>query len=460
MVPRTRGRRGTMTTDEWALLRWNGGEHPRVTLGRLRDKYFAAQALRPVLVLGPQRSRKTTGVVIPTLLDWPGPAIVTSVRTDVIDATIRSRAARGSCWVFEPSGRYAKGRRTTGWNPLTDCGAWDDSIRTARWITEAGSVRGGVENGDFWAEKATQLLAPILLAAGANGNDMRDVMRWIKTGEITEVQALLTTTDNMVALEAFRAIVELDSRARDGVYATLTQIMAVYEYSEVIRSTVEGEFAVANLFDGRPNTLYLCAPPDEQEELAPLFTSLVRRVLREAYQLEAQGLAGPDSTTPLLVLLDEAGNIAPLQNLDTLATTAAGTGIQLVSVFHDLSQMTTIYGEAKARTIANNHSALLLLPGNRDPLTNQLLQQLLGEEKAQGWRDPYTGTSVSPSGGSPFRRLQPGTALCIYEHLSPLVLTLRSFSHDPTYEQVRRQSRVPVTEPQVDRSAGSLERPQ
>jgi len=425
--------------DEWSLLRYQGSGRPRVILGRLREKRFAAQELRPVLVLGPQRSRKTTGIVTPTLLDWPGPAIVTSVRTDVIDATISLREQIGVCTIFEPSGQYARGRTTTGWNPLGDCQNWDDSLRTARWLTEAAFVGTSLENGDFWGGKATSLLAPLLFAAGANGYTMADVIRWIRTVEQFEVRSLLQATANEEALNTFESIAAHDGRVRDSIYATLDQITAVYDYSNVMQSTTSSTLDVSKFFDGRSNTLYLCAPPDEQEEFAPLFTSLVRRVLREAYRREAMGLS--DNDRPLLVLLDEAGNIAPLANLDTLATTAAGTGIQLVSVFHDISQMATIYGDAKARTIANNHSALMLLPGNRDSMTSGLLSDLLGEETAQGWRDPVTGRPGATT-GSPFRRLTPGTALCIYEHLSPLVLSLRSSSHDEDLLRLTNESRA------------------
>ena len=418
-----------MDTDEWELLRYVGSGEPRVTLGKLRGRSFAAQPLRPVLVLGPQRSRKTTGIVIPTLLDWPGPAIVTSVRTDVIDATIKLRRSVGECTIFEPSGGYAHGRETTGWNPLRDCVSWDESLRTARWLTEASFVGNGLENGDFWAGKATSLMAPLLFAAASNGYTMSDVIRWIRTEEEFEVRSLLQATGHDEAVNNFESIAHADARLHDSVYATLNQVTAVYDYTEVIQNTTSSKLNVPDFFDGRHNTLYLCAPPDEQEEFAPLFTSLVRRVLREAYRREATGVARGDS--PLLVLLDEAGNIAPLGNLDTLATTAAGTGIQLVSVFHDVSQMSTIYGEAKARTIANNHSGLLLLPGNRDSLTSAMLADLLGDETAQGWRDPVTGRPGSDAlNRSPFRRLSPGTALCIYEHLSPIVLSLRSSTHD------------------------------
>ncbi|MEQ3553887.1 type IV secretory system conjugative DNA transfer family protein [Pseudonocardia nematodicida] len=430
---------GIVALDEWNSLRYLGYGEPRVTLGRLRETRFAAQALRPVLVLGPQRSRKTTGVVIPTLLDWPGPAIVTSVRTDVIDASAKHRGRFGDITVFEPSGGLIHDRRTTGWDPLGDCRTWDDALRTARWLTEASFAGDGIVSGDFWASKAVSLLAPLLYSAALGNRDMRSVISWIRTQNTEDVYSILEGLDAPQAVDSLRSVAESEYRVRDSIYAVLNQITAVYDYSNVMKKTVTGDFDIERFFNGRNNTLYMCAPPDEQEEFAPLFTSLVRRVLREAYRRDAQGLT--NTRSPLLVLLDEAGNIAPLANLDTLATTAAGTGIQLVSVFHDISQMSTIYGETKARTIANNHSALLLLPGNRDTLTSEMLTSLIGTEAAQGWRDPVTGRP-GPTTGSPFRRLTPGTALCIYEHLSPLILTLRSSSHDNDLRRLSAASRT------------------
>jgi hypothetical protein len=40
------------------------------------------------------------------------------------------------------------------------------------------------------------------------------------------------------------------------------------------------------------------------------------------------------------LFLDEAGNCAALSELDVLATTARGQGIQLVTVWHDKSSTT------------------------------------------------------------------------------------------------------------------------
>jgi hypothetical protein len=71
------------------------------------------------------------------------------------------------------------------------------------------------------------------------------------------------------------------------------------------------------------------------------------------------------------VVLDEAANIAPLRDLDTLASTAAGQGIQLVSVFQDLAQISARYGE-RAATVVNNHRAKVLLSGISDPPTSSM----------------------------------------------------------------------------------------
>jgi type IV secretory pathway TraG/TraD family ATPase VirD4 len=98
-------------------------------------------------------------------------------------------------------------------------------------------------------------------------------------------------------------------------------------------------------------------------------------------------------------MLDEAGNVASLRSFDTLVSTAAGSGIQVVSVFHDLSQMVTLYGESRATSAFNNHSAVVILPGTRD----ETLRRLVND-------DPRT--------------LPTGTALLINENLPPQTIRL------------------------------------
>ncbi len=139
-------------------------------------------------------------------------------------------------------------------------------------------------------------------------------------------------------------------------------------------------------------------------------------------------------SSALLVVLDEAANIAPLPELDGLAATCAGHGVQLVTVWQDLAQVRARYGE-RAATVVNNHRAKLFLPGIADPATLELASQLAGEEELV-LRSVTTGPSGERS-ISPFlrpcasfallppdalRRMAPGTGVLLYGALPPVLV--------------------------------------
>ncbi|MET7425678.1 type IV secretory system conjugative DNA transfer family protein [Dactylosporangium sp. NPDC005555] len=404
----------------------------RVVLGTYRQERIAAEQFRPVLVLGPQRSRKTTSLVTPTLLEWHGPALVTSVRTDVLSATVRKRRGVGEVSVFEPAARMVHGSAVKPWNPLDDCHTWEGAIVTARSLTESSRVAGmsGVTDSQYWYTAATQLLQSLLFAAARTGQSMVEVVRWVHSMENAEVRARLNVTRELDAIAGFNGIQALADNTRSSVYGVAATLLSAYDSSAVQRNSVSG-FDVAGFFDGEPNTLYLCAPPEDQELLAPIFTALIRRVIAEAYRRQALG----ETLLPLLLLLDEAGNIATIESLDTLATTSAGTNIQLVTVFHDIAQIKGLYKESRAYSIANNHSALLLLPNNRDPETSRFLREILIDDR--------TGTAPRS-----LRRMPAGTAMCIYDNLAADTIVLRSSTHD---EDLIRDAGPPIEgDPEFD----------
>ena len=78
-------------------------------------------------------------------------------------------------------------------------------------------------------------------------------------------------------------------------------------------------------------------------------------------------------------MLDEAANIAPLPDLDVLASTGAGHGVQLVTVLQDLAQAHDRWGRDRADTIVNNHRAKLLGAGLTDERALDWASRLLGD---------------------------------------------------------------------------------
>src|SRR6266498_3737850 len=131
-----------------------------------------------------------------------------------------------------------------------------------------------------------------------------------------------------------------------------------------------------------------------------------------------------------------AGNCAALSDLDVLATTARGQGIQLVTVWHDRSQLEARYG-AKASTILNNHRAKLFLSGLADLSALELGSRLIGDRQLVE-PAPSIGSdgrhSLNESGlyrpllpVEDLRRLRPGEGVLLYGHLRPTPIRLRPF---------------------------------
>jgi hypothetical protein len=83
------------------------------------------------------------------------------------------------------------------------------------------------------------------------------------------------------------------------------------------------------------NTVYLCSPIEDQKRLAPAFGGLLNDLINQAYRHVAA--TGLPLDPPLLVVIDEAGN-TPLRSLPEYASTLAGIGVLLVTIWQSLAQ--------------------------------------------------------------------------------------------------------------------------
>ena len=414
----------------------------RLTLGEGPGRrLLAAEAGHSLLVLGPTQSGKTSGLAIPAILEWPGPVVATSVKGDLLRDTVAARRRRGDVWVYDPSASVTGVERAT-WTPLAACETWRGALRTAAWMAEAARDRQLGET-DFWSANAAKLLAPMLFAARAADFTITDVVRWVDVQDTDEVALLLKLAGNDEALDAATASWRRDERTRSSVYTTAETVLAAYADPLVGESAVSCDIDVSRLLDGGGHTLYVSAPLHEQARLRPLFTTLVQTVLAAAYEkAAAYGRLDP----PLLLVLDEAANVAPLRDLAQIASTAAGLGIQLVTVWQDRAQIVHRYGDA-ADTVVNNHRAKLLLSGITDARTTTELAQLIGETHvarrsttvdADGRTSATHATQNQPlTSAAGLRQLRPFEGVLIYGHLPPARVRLR-----PWFRSKRRKWRL------------------
>ena len=405
----------------------------RLTLGTAKGRLVAAERGHSVLVVGPTQSFKTSGFAVPAILEWTGPVLAASVKTDLLARTVDWRRRQGTVWVYDPSG--ATGMPADAWSPVDAAVTWGRARRTAHVLTEAARPQaGGLPDAEFWQAAAAKLLAPLLLAAALSGRPMAEVLRWLDEQEQLEVADALFAAGpaGREALQAARASWGRDDRQRSAVYTTAE--MALEAFADPPAATGTGESIRPSWLLGAANTLYLCAPAHEQRRLRPLFTALTTEVLDAAFARAAS--RGGRLDPPLLVVLDEAANVAPVAELDTLASTAAGHGVQLVTVWQDLAQLTARYG-ARAGTVVNNHRVKVFLSGIADPATLEHASVLVGDtEQTSGprwWWRPGAGAATPPVApvlrrllpADALRRLAPGTAVALSGHLPPVRLRLR-----------------------------------
>ena len=409
----------------------------RLVLGWGGRQLLAAEPRQSVIVFGPTQSRKTSGFAVPSILEWEGPVIATSVKADLVGDTIAFRRGLGEVACFDPSG--STGLPSAGWSPLPAARSWPGARRVASSMTDAGKTSvGTMGDGDFWYATAAKMLAPLLFAAASADRQMTDVVRWVDTQEESEVLELLYAAGVPEAVAAALSLFGKEERQRSSIYTTAETILEPFgDEADTGIDDHAPDIDASRLVSG-PNTLYLCAPAHDQRRLSPLFTAVLRQVLEHVYDSVTR--TGCALDPPLLVVLDEAANIAPLADLDAVAATAAGHGVQLVTIWHDLAQITARYG-ARSATVVNNHRAKVFLSGISDPSTLEYASHLIGDEEvlvpaftSGGQGGPTTTRSSSSRRLAPphaLRRIPTGEGVLVYGGLPPAWLRLRTFFDDP-----------------------------
>ncbi|HET7417273.1 MAG TPA: type IV secretory system conjugative DNA transfer family protein [Solirubrobacterales bacterium] len=440
------GRQRRIQGARWArradlrALRMRGPQAGRLVLGRKGRRLLGTAGRASVLVVGPTGiAHKTTGITIPAVLEWDGPVVVTSVKTDLLMATIgRREEMGGEAMIYDPTG--VTGRGTVKATPLLGCSSWGGAMKVAHRLSSSAKASEGLEEADFWHAAAEKLLSPLLFAAANEGGQMADVIRWLNAGAEAEpkVREILAATGNEDALGAWRANWNRDERQRSSIYTTAETILRAFSDPRVLKASTSAEYTPDRLLDGRANTLYLCGSAHEQVRLRSLFAAMLAEVVGAVQERSAR--TGEPIDPPLLVVNDEAANSAPMPNYDVVASTGAGQGILLVTVAQDLSQFEARWGR-QAHTIFNNHEAAIYCAGIRDKATLDHLSGVVGEgEYRQLSETAGEGGRGSSTQGSAYRALtpanvvregRPGTGILLYGHLPPTRMDLRPWFKDP-----------------------------
>ena len=436
-TPRKRAARWA-TRGDLADLRVRRPEPGRITLGHHGRALIAAEERVSVMVVGPTQSGKTTGLVVPAIREWHGPVLATSTKADVLLHTLPARSELGEARVFDPTGATSLSHAV--WSPLTASTTWTGARRTAAALLGVGDRRASHSADDsFWRPAGARYLAALLYAATKTPDlTMADVLHWIATSDFDQPTKLLDATsraDATAAIDSIQSVKGSDHRFASSLLQTIATALDPWQEPQVAGATMGQSRISADWLLDATNTLYVVAPADDQRRLSGLFTALVSHIVAAAYERSAK--TGRPIEPALLLALDEVCNIAPLSNLDEIASTGPGQGVHLLCVLQNISQSYDRWGRDRAETIIANHRARLFCSGIGDRATLDYLRGTLGDEEIARITTQQRGITLPGNRthstehrplATPHRVRQADRSqgLLVYGRLAPAWITLRA----------------------------------
>ncbi|SDG83241.1 type IV secretory system conjugative DNA transfer family protein [Microbacterium pygmaeum] len=412
-------------------------------IGHSRSSAIWASVEDSILVIGPPRSGKGAHLVINAILDAPGAVVTTSTRPDNLTATFRARQRIGPVAVFDPQQLAAGVPAGLRWSPIRGCeNPLTAMIRAAGLASGTGLAAGGVESGGFWEAKTRTALQSLLHAAALAGRPPSELFRWTLDPAAAADAVAILTNDPRAATgwaDSLQAMLESDPRTRDSIWQGVSLALGALADPRVLAavSPGEGESFDPESFLQSNGALFLLATGAGANNSAALVAAFVEDVVESARRIAARK-PGARLDPPLLLALDEIGNLAPLPSLPTLMAEGGGTGITTMPVLQSLTQARSKWSDNAAGAIWDASIVKVILGGGSNSRDLQDLSTLIGD------RDDVTDSVTVGERGSRssqrsirrvaimppdvIRTIPFGTGLVLFRAAPPIVTQLRTWT--------------------------------
>jgi type IV secretion system protein VirD4 len=368
-----------------------------VLLGRWQGAYLRHDGPEHVLCFAPTRSGKGVGLVVPTLLTWPGSAIVHDIKGENWTLTAGWRARFGRVLLFDPTNSDS-----AAYNPLLEVRRGEWEVRDVQNIADVlVDPEGALERRNHWEKTSHSLLVGTILhvlyaeadktLAGV-ANFLSDPKRTIET----TLRAMMTTPHlgprgvHPVVASAARELLNKSDNERSGVLSTAMSFLGLYRDPVVARVTQRCDWRIRDLVEtARPATLYLVVPPSDISRTKPL----VRLILNQIGRRLTEELDSKRRRHRLLLLLDEFPALGRLDFFESALAFMAGYGLKSFLIAQSLNQIEKAYGQNNS--ILDNCHVRVSFATN-DERTAKRVSDALGTATEMRAMRNYAGHRLSP----------------------------------------------------------------
>jgi type IV secretion system protein VirD4 len=368
-----------------------------VVLGKLGADYLRHAGPEHVLCFAPTRSGKGVGLVVPTLLTWPGSSIVHDIKGENWQLTSGFRSRHGRVLLFDPTNA-----ESAAYNPLLEVRRGEWEVRDVQNIADIlVDPEGALERRNHWEKTSHALLVGAILHVLYAGQDktlagvaalLSDPKRAI---EIT-LRAMMTTPHlgeagpHPVVASAARELLNKSDNERSGVLSTAMSFLGLYRDPVVAQVTRRCDWRIRDLVESeRPTTLYLVVPPSDISRTKPL----VRLVLNQIGRRLTEELHAKGRRHRLLLMLDEFPALGRLDFFESALAFMAGYGLKSFLIAQSLNQIEKAYGPNNA--ILDNCHVRVCFATN-DERTAKRVSDALGTATEIRDARNYAGHRLSP----------------------------------------------------------------
>ncbi|MDH1270498.1 conjugal transfer protein TraG [Rhizobium pusense] len=398
--------RETGNVDTYGSARW--AERPEITaagllgpdgvvLGRHEREYLRHDGPEHILCFAPTRSGKGVGLVVPSLLTWPGSAIVHDIKGENWQLTSGFRAMYGRVLLFDPTNA-----KSSAYNPLLEVRKGEWEVRDVQNVADVlVDPEGSLDKRNHWEKTSHSLLVGAILhvlyaeeektLAGVAAF-LSDPRRPIET----TLKAMMTTPHlgengpHPVVASTARELLNKSDNERSGVLSTAMSFLGLYRDPVVAHVTRRCDWRIADLIaDPKPATLYLVVPPSDISRTKPL----IRLVLNQIGRRLTEDLHAKDRKHRVLMMLDEFPALGRLDFFESALAFMAGYGIKSFLIAQSLNQIEKAYGQNNS--ILDNCHVRVSFATN-DERTAKRVSDALGTATEMKAMRNYAGHRLAP----------------------------------------------------------------
>ena len=392
--------------DTYGSARWAEGKEVEATgllgpdgvvLGKLDKDYLRHDGPEHVLCFAPTRSGKGVGLVVPSLLTWPGSAIVHDIKGENWELTAGFRGQHGRVLRFDPTNATS-----SSYNPLLEVRRGEWEVRDVQNVADVlVDPEGSLEKRNHWEKTSHSLLVGTILHVLYAENDktlagvasfLSDPRRPIEA----TLKAMMTTRHlgedgpHPVIASTARELLNKSDNERSGVLSTAMSFLGLYRDPVVAHVTRRCDWRIADLIaDPTPATLYLVVPPSDISRTKPL----IRLVLNQIGRRLTEDLHAKHRKHRVLMMLDEFPALGRLDFFESALAFMAGYGIKSFLIAQSLNQIEKSYGQNNS--ILDNCHVRVSFATN-DERTAKRVSDALGTATEMRAMRNYAGHRLAP----------------------------------------------------------------